>query len=153
MHQSNTESELKDAITAFETSLATPLVSGELAEWSESVRKCWGEASAQIHYHVKQLHPRQYDQIAKEDPELLPRVEQLQVEDQAIEQDREKLNQTVRRTTEHAPKLEPDEGKAEQHTKKLVEEGMSLVARVRKHEVAIQTWFVEAFNRDRGAVD
>ena len=153
MDQRNSESELKEALSAFETSLATPLVSGELADWVESVQKSWAEVSAQIHYHVQELHPRQYDQIAKEDPELLPRVEQLQNEDALIEQEREKLNQIVSRTAEHAPKLEPDEGKAQQHTKKLIDEGMAFNTRIRKHEVAIQTWFMEAFNRDRGAVD
>ena len=153
MNQNNSESALKASLAAFETSLATPIVSGELAEWIEAVQKTWTEASAQLHYQVKHRHPQQYEQISKEDPELLPRVEQLQAEDRAIEEEREKLSHTVSRTTQHAPKLEPDEGKAQQHTKKLVDEGMAFIARVRKQEVAIETWFVEAFNRDRGAVD
>jgi hypothetical protein len=37
--------------------------------------------------------------------------------------------------------------------KKLVDQGMALVTQIRKQEVAIQTWFIEAFNRDRGSVD
>jgi hypothetical protein len=153
MDSSNSENQLKLALSAFETSLATPVVSGELAEWVDAVQKTWTEASAQIHYEIRHRHPRQYEQISKEDPELLPRVEQLQAEDRAIEEDREKLNHAVSRTAQHVPKLEPDEEKAQQHTKKLVDEGIAFIARVRKQEVAIQTWFVEAFNRDRGAVD
>jgi hypothetical protein len=35
----------------------------------------------------------------------------------------------------------------------LIDEGLTFIARVRKQATAIQTWFVEAFNRDRGAVD
>lgn len=153
MDQSNSENELKATLSAFETSLATPVVSGELAEWVGAVEKSWAEASAQVHYEIRHRHPRQYEQMSKEDPELLPRVEQLQGEDAAIEQEREKLSHTVARTAQHVPKLEPDEERAQQHTKKLVDEGMAFIARVRKQEVAIQTWFVEAFNRDRGAVD
>jgi hypothetical protein len=75
------------------------------------------------------------------------------VEDAAIEKDRKTFDQAVSRIATHVPKLEPDEEKAQQHVKKLVDEGMAFVARVRKQEVAIQTWFVEAFNRDRGAGD
>ena len=147
------EDELKNALAAFETSLATPVVSGELTEWLDAAKQSWTEVSAKTHYQAKHAHPRQFDQIAKEDPELLPRVEQLQAEDAAIEQDRETLSQIVSSTTLHAPKLEPDEEKAQHHIKKLVDEGMAFIVRVRKQEVAIQTWFVEAFNRDRGAGD
>jgi hypothetical protein len=147
------EDELKTALSAFETSLATPVVSGELAEWLDAVKQSWADLSAQTHYRAQHEHPRQFEQISKEDPELLPRVEQLQAEDEAIELDRATLSQTVSRTTAHAPKLEPDEEKALHHTKRLVDEGTAFVARVRKQEVAIQTWFVEAFNRDRGAGD
>jgi hypothetical protein len=147
------EDELKSALAAFETSLATPVISGELTEWLEAVKQAWAEVLAKSHYQAKHEHPRQFEQISKEDPELLPKVEQLQAEDTAIEQHRETLSQIVSRTTAHAPKLEPDEEKAQHHTKKLIDEGMAFIARVRKQEVAIQTWFVEAFNRDRGAVD
>lgn len=148
-----TEDELKNALAAFETSLATPVVSGELSEWLDAVKQTWAEVLAKAHYQVKHEHPRQFEQISKQDPELLSRVEQLQAEDAGIEHDRETLSQIVSRTTTHAPKLEPDEEKAQHHTKKLVDEGMAFILRVRSQEVAIQTWFVEAFNRDRGAGD
>jgi hypothetical protein len=151
--ETKSEEDLKLALSEFETNLGTPVVSGELAEWIDAVKKTWDEASAQIHYHLKHLHPRQFEQIGSEDPELLPRVEQLQVEDAAIEDEREKLSTTVKRSAEHVPKLEPDEDKAQQHIKKLIEEGIAFIARVRKHETAIQTWYVEAFTRDRGTVD
>jgi hypothetical protein len=144
---------LKESLAVFETSLATPVISGELADWLGGMQKAWREASSQIHYHIKHLHPRQFEGIGNADPELFPRVEQLQAEDAAIEAEREMFSNVVKRVAEHAPKLEPDEGKAEERTKKLVDEGMAFIARVRKQEVAIQTWFVEAFNRDRGAVD
>jgi hypothetical protein len=147
------ENALKDALTSFETSLTTPVVSGELSDWLGGVQKSWSEASGQVHYNLKHLHPRQFEGMGTADPELLPRVEQLQAEDLAIEEDREKLSTAIKRSGEHVPKLEPDEEKAQQHTKKLVDDGVGFVARVRKQEVAIQTWFVEAFNRDRGAGD
>src|SRR5689334_7083506 len=144
---------LKTALTAFETSLLTPTVSGELSSWLEQVQKTWEEASAQIHYHLKHLHPRQYEEIAKQDPELLPRLDQLRAEDDCIEQQRSQLSQSIGRVGQHAPKLEPDEEKAQKYVKSVVDGGTAFLIQVRKQEVAVQTWYVEAFNRDGGAVD
>jgi hypothetical protein len=149
----NPQNELKIALANFETSLVTPIVSGELSAWVEELEKTWREASSQIHYHVKHLHPRQYEEISKQDPELLPRVELLKAEDDAIEQQREQIASAIKRVVQHAPKLEPDEEKAQKHTKTIVDDGTAFLARVRKQEVGLQTWYVEAFNRDRGAVD
>ena len=145
--------DLKTVLTTFETNLLTPSVSGELESWLEGVQKSWEEASTQIHFHVKHLHPRQYDEISKQDSELLPRIEQLQAEDEAIEQQREQLSQSIGRVGQHVPKMEPDEEKAQKYTKSIVDQGNAFLTQVRKQEVAVQTWYVEAFNRDGGAVD
>src|SRR5882757_9486319 len=105
----NPELELKTALDNFERSLATPIISGELSPWLVDVQKSWSEAGAQTHFHVKHLHARQYEEIAKQDPELLPRLDLLKAEDTAIEQLRDQLNQTVVRVAQHAPTFEPDE--------------------------------------------
>lgn len=149
----NPQENLKTALANFETGLVTPIVSGDLAEWLDEVKKYWSEASVQVHNHVKHLHPRQYDEISKQDPELLPRVELLKAEDDAIEQQREHLSGIIQRIAEHAPKLEPDEEKAQKHTKTMIDDGIAFLTRVRRQEAALQTWFVEAFDRDAGAVD
>jgi hypothetical protein len=147
------DDELKIALESLETSLATPVISGELADWLEAAQKTWAQASAQIDERIDQRHPVQFEEIGNADPELLPRVEQLQEEDAAIKADVASLRTWLGRSAAHLPKLEPDEVKAQQHLAKFVDEGMALIARVRKQEVAIQTWYFEAFNRDRGAVD
>jgi uncharacterized coiled-coil DUF342 family protein len=149
----NSHDDLKAVLTEFETSLLTPTISGELASWLEEVQKTWEEASAQIHFHVKHLHPRQYDEISKQDPELLPRIDQLRAEDEVIEQQRAQLAQSIGRVGQHALKMEPDEEKAQKHIKVIVDVGTAFLIQVRKQEVAVQTWYVEAFNRDGGAVD
>ncbi len=153
MTQSNSETDLREALTSFETSVATPIVSGELPDWADKVQKSWSEVSAQVHYHVKQLHPRQYQEISNEDPALFQQVELLKAEDDAIEQEREKLTQSIARVATHVPKLEPDEGKANNHVQNLINEAMGFIMRARKQEVAVQTWYVEAFNRERGGGD
>jgi hypothetical protein len=151
--QPATDDALKSALSAFETNLATPLVSGELADWLADLKKSWDVASTQLQQYSVQQHRSQLEEIGSADPELLPRVEQLQAEDAAIEQERQAFDQSLSRSATHVPKLEPDEEKAQQHVKKLIDAGLAFVTRVRKQEVAIQTWFVEAFNRDRGAGD
>lgn len=149
----NEPCDLKTVLAEFETDLLTPIVSGGLAGWIDEAKKSWAEASTQIHYCIKHHHPRQFDEIGKQDAELLPRIELLQAEDDAIEQQREQISTAVTRVAEHVPKLEPDEEKAQKYTKALVDEGTAFLIRVRKQEAAVQTWYVEAFNRDGGAVD
>jgi hypothetical protein len=153
MAESNSETDLREALASFETNVATPIVSGELSDWTDKMQKAWSEASAQVHYHVKHLHPRQYQEIAKEDPALFQQVELLKAEDEAIEHEREKLHQNVARVATRAPQVEPDEGKANNYVQTLIDEAMAFIMRARKQEVAVQTWYVEAFNRERGGGD
>jgi hypothetical protein len=153
MDRKSVDGELKSALTVLETSLSTPIVSGELAAWVDEVRKTWQQASARIHEAVTRLHPRQYDEIAEQDLELLPQVERLKLEDEAIERDRQRIGQMIERDAQHVPKLEPDEGKAQKHVQNLIDDGLAFITRVRKQEVAVETWLVEAFNRDRGTAD
>lgn len=147
------DDELKSALAEFETDLLRPIVSGERMAWVGEVKKSWAEASAQVHYHVKHLHPRQYDDMSKQNPEMLPRIDLLSAEDDTIEEQREHCAQAIARAVSFAAAMEPDEEKAEKHTTQLVEAGIAFITRVRKQEIAVQTWYIEAFDRDRGAVD
>ena len=152
-HPSNHESDLKEALTGFEESVLTPVVPGELPTWAEQVQAAWNEASAQVHHQVQQLHPRQYEQIVEQDPELLPRIELLKNEDQAIEVECDELHKLISRVTRCTPEVEPDEGKASHDIQSLLDGATQFISRVRKQSIGVQTWFSEAFARDRGAVD
>jgi hypothetical protein len=153
MVHSDPETELRDALTAFETSVTTPIVSGELSDWIEKARKTWGNCSAQVRMHIRDLHPRQFEQIGEADAALFRQVELLRADDERIEAERENLDHSVSRMSDWLPKLGPDEAKAQPHVENLMERGIAFVARVRKQEVAVQTWFAEAFNRERGGGD
>jgi hypothetical protein len=153
MMQANTETALRDALTAFESSVTTPIVSGELSDWVEKVKKSWSTVSAQITEQLHHIHPQQFQEISEADAALFRQVELLKAEDEAIEQYRGKLDQTMARMAEHLPKMEPDEAKAQPHVQSLMDQSVALVARVRKQEVVVQTWFSEAFNRERGGGD
>lgn len=148
-----TEHDLKPSLERFETCLLSPVIPGELADWTLEVKASWEDCVARIREHIAELHPRQYKQISKEDPELLPKTEKLQEADAELEEDCEEFDRAVRRFAEHAPKFEPDEEKIAGHVKSLVEAGVVLVTSVRKQEAAVQTWFLEAFTRDRGVAD
>lgn len=153
MDRAKHETELPAALTAFETTVSTPIISGELADWMERVRTSWEEASTQIQHNLEYSHPQQYDEMGEEDAELLPKIESLKAEDEAIEQERARIAEMIERDARHVPKLEPDEAKAQKHVQSLIDESLAFVTRVRKQEVAVQTWLVEAFQRDRGAGD
>ena len=63
---------------------------------------------------------------------MLPKIEQLQAEDEAIEQLRAQLSQLIGRVGQHAPKLEPDEEKAQKYTKSIVDQGTAFLTQVRE---------------------
>ncbi|MGD9632416.1 MAG: hypothetical protein AB7G28_02180 [Pirellulales bacterium] len=149
----DTEHDLKPALEQFENCLIAPVMAGELLNWTSEVQAAWCDCVAQVREHLRELHPRQYKQISKEDPELLPRTEKLQDADANLEEDCEEFERTLHRFAEHAPKFEPDEEKISSHVRSLVDGGVALVTSIRKQEAAVQAWFVEAFNRDRGVGD
>jgi hypothetical protein len=145
--------QLKTALDAFEIACLRPIVSGELQSWVDHLKEEWCRANKQLELHTRHLHPRQYEEIAKQDPELFARVDLLRAEDVVIDTERARVDQSIARLAEHLPKLEPDEEKAKVRASTFVDDASAFLARVRKQMVAVQTWYVEAFNRDGGAVD
>lgn len=146
----NTALQLKTALDAFEIACLRPIISGELQSWVDHLNEEWCRANKQLDLHTKHLHPRQYDEITKQDPELLARVDQLRAEDVVIDTERARVDQSIARLAEHLPKLEPDEEKAKVRASTFVDDATAFLAHVRKQVVAVQTWYVEAFNRDCG---
>jgi len=147
------ELELKASLDRFETRLNTPMIAGELIGWADALQGEWSDFTAHVRQHLAELHPQLYQQISAEDPELLPRTEKLRAEDAEIVNDSEVFDRLLHHFADHAPRFEPDEEKIANHTKSLVDKGVALVNRVRKQETAVQTWFIEAFTRDRGVAD
>ena len=145
--------ELRSVLDALETCLAIPIVAGELDEWSDQVHAAWAAADVQIERQLTQLHPKQFKQIAKEDPELSAQVEKLKAEDEALEAERSRLARLVDETARLAPLVEPHEQKFNESTAQLVNGGIAFIGRFKKQQVALGTWFQEAFNRDRGVAD
>jgi hypothetical protein len=148
-----TERDLKDALDAFETALMTPVVSGELAVWGDQVRDAWATLTPIVERQVSRLHPKQYEEMTRQDPELFTHVDNLKAEDAAIRDEQQKLAQLIDRLANLAPLVEPDERKFNDLQAHLRKDGIAFVARVRTQQVALETWYLEAFHRDRGYVD
>lgn len=153
MTATDPDRELREAIDVFDTALATPVVSGELAVWSDEVRAAWARLSPLVHHQMVTFHPKQYDEITRQDPELFAQVDKLKVEDAAILEEQSSFDASVSRLANLAPLVEPDERKFDDYQAKLRKDGAAFTTHVKQQQVAVQTWYIEAFNRDRGVAD
>jgi hypothetical protein len=153
MNVTDPDRELRTALDGFETSLATPIVSGELEVWSAEVSAIWAKLSPLVQQQLVHLHPKQFDEITKQDPELFAHVDKLRIEDASLEETRSCLDENVSRLAKLAPLVEPDERKFNDLHAKLRKDGVDFANRVKQQQVAVQTWYMEAFNRDRGVAD
>jgi hypothetical protein len=142
-----------EALGAFETALETPLVPGELEAWAHAVRASAANLEPLIERRIASAHREQLAEIERTDPELIRRVEILEKEDEQICRDLECLRTLVAELDAAAPSVGPNEEHLNDQVSRLVDQGLAWVIRVHKQEVALRTWLVEAFERDRGAVD
>jgi hypothetical protein len=145
--------ELNEALARLETALLTPLVSGELGSWARTAQEAMETLSQRLPSYLKSvLHP-EFAEIAKSDPELLSKIEQLIADDQnvVLEQDafRSRLSDFVKRTAE----VQKDEARLAAERTRLEQEGIALILRIKRQRVAADTWLAEATYRDRGSVD
>lgn len=145
--------ELNEALTKLETALLTPAVSGELESWARTVQEATTVLSERLPTYLKSvLHP-EYAEIAKVDPELLSRVEQLIAEDHnlVLEQDafRTRINDFVKR----AAQIKKDEAQGTSERNKIEQEGLNLILGIKRQRAVADTWLAEANYRDRGPVD
>ena len=144
---------LNDALTQLETALITPVVSGELESWARAAQEAADKLSATLPAYLKNVLHSEYAEIARSDPELLSRVEQLIAEDQnvVLEQDafRTRFGEFVKR----ASQIKKDEAQVSSERQKLEQDGLARILRIKRQRTAADTWLAEANYRDRGPVD
>lgn len=155
MNDSDTtqQQELSNALDRFEASVETPFVPGEMEHWMTAVESEWNRLLPILTWLITTRHPRQYEEIQKEDDELIHRVQQLRKENTAIEASAIKLEQQIALIKSAVSAIEPDEARIKSTMEDFVEDSIKLIIRIRKQERAIRTWLLEAFTRDRGVVD
>jgi len=140
------------ALTELERSLESPLVPGELDDWLTSVLKAFDDLQPVLAAQLGK-HKEVYQEIGEEDQELLSRVDQLADTDAKLAAQVEQLRKKFAAMESQAEEIEPRENRIHDALQNLSDEGLVLVIELRKQEAAIDTWLMEAFQRDRGPVD
>jgi septal ring factor EnvC (AmiA/AmiB activator) len=146
-------SALPEALDQLESYLELPVVPGEAENWLGAVRQACDDVSEHL---VKEIHGPHADLLAKtqrQDPALAPRVEEMHQTDQQLLEECQALQRTIERLTDMAAKTESDEARLEPWFKELTDSALTFILDVRKQEAAVTTWYMEAFNRDRGVGD
>jgi hypothetical protein len=145
--------ELNDALAQAETALLTPVVCGELQTWATTAQETTQLVAERLPAYLKYvLHP-EYAEIAKTDPELLSRVEQLITEDQSLLVDQDAFRTEVNEFAKRTSNIKKDEAQVAAERSKLEQNGLALILRIKRQRAAADTWLAEAAYRDRGPVD
>jgi hypothetical protein len=146
-------SKIDSAIADFEQTVFSPVLPGELADWTKRALKSVEQLQAAMLENSTVEHARIFEEISESDPEMLSRVQNLQSEDDS-------LLQCVRETIEIAKSLqtvgtavERDELQARKQMEGFVKAAESLSIRLKKQELAVNAWLQESQTRDRGVKD
>lgn len=146
--------EFLKALRDFETSLATPVVSGELIDWVTTARLACEHLGVLLLDEVQRTHADLYYRIIAQDPELSSRVEKLRAADEQLSLvDFDNVTVSLSQLFDRAQSAEQDELKVTLRREDVVKQALAFVISARTQETAIGTWFSEAFNRDRGFGD
>jgi hypothetical protein len=141
------------ALEDFETSLETPLMSGDLTGWVNTVQAACDHLGELLRGDVQREHAALYVTISREDPELASRVEKLRATDEQSLVDFGNVQLGLKQLLDRAQSVEQDEAKAKLLSAEVVKQALALVITARTQETAIATWFSESFNRDSGFGD
>ncbi|MEQ8786933.1 MAG: hypothetical protein RIC55_11565 [Pirellulaceae bacterium] len=144
---------LEAALDVLEAALEKPLVPGELQSWLEYAGQAFSKLEDPLRAHIEQEHSQQFADISKQDAEMLQRVEQLRAVDQQL---LEQYDRLARQVDGIDTKLEEDhetETRLDPIVERFADHGLKLVIDIRKQESAVTTWYLEAFQRDRGVAD
>lgn len=144
---------LLTALAEFEKCLGTPVISGELPSWMQAARQACEKVGAQLQGAAARTHEKLLSEMALEDPDLLPRIDELRATEVELTARQSDLQRHFDQLRDRAEAVEPHEQKLDDQIEQLIEQGLRLVIDVRRHETALTTWYLEAFDRDRGMAD
>jgi hypothetical protein len=147
------ETALTEGLAQLERALLTPVIPGELEQWAAAAQGAATALAQPLVQYVENILHEQYAQIAKTDPEMLPRVEQLIATDKSLLEDFQKFQGKAARLVDRAPAAKKDENKVAALLTEIENDGTALILGIRKQQAAASTWLGEALYRDRGPVD
>lgn len=147
------DTELVAKLARYEKRLEIPHVPGELAGWLDSVHQAASDVASELRRHLPTVHAEVFAVILERDLALAARVEEMKREDMRLIQRAEQLALAFARLAQQCAEKGPDEasllGEVVQHSGKA----LSLIINIWKQESAVTTWYMEAFDRDRGIGD
>lgn len=136
------------ALVQLEAAVGTPLVPGELSNWSlavdsalRSVQGCFADAVAQDHEPILQT-------IVADDWGLLPRVQQLRRTDSELRDGLQRALGDLGNIRWSA--LRRSGAPVAEQLAPWIDSVQRLIVRIRQQEESLRTWLVEAEHRDRG---
>jgi hypothetical protein len=147
------EDRLKSALERVESNADQPCIPGEAALWLEEVEAALTELKPALDDQVEHGHRAAFRQIREEDPEMFRRIEQMQADDLAITEQYADVCRRMELLRSVTHRVDQDEKRVEGALEEFVPLVQALVAQIRKQEVTVRAWLMEAFNRDRGDVD
>jgi hypothetical protein len=135
---------LLDALARLEACLETPMVPGGLPAWA---LPAWaGEASeaiAEVGVHLRRRiethHQQPSAEIVSQDADLVRRGEETKDEDRALMELHKELLDRIAPLCERAGEGPPRATIREEDVSSIIEQGLSLVLRIRKQERALTT--------------
>ncbi|QDT50703.1 hypothetical protein Pan258_47830 [Symmachiella dynata] len=147
------DNELLEHLESLERSLDVPLVPGELGQWLETVQSQLESTVRVLRTCIESKHSKEFQQIGSEDPGLFGRVREMQQTDQENLQRSAVLLAKLAKLKPLADAVGADEKQLEKPIENVVKHGLEFVTEVRKQETVIDTWLLEAYDRDRGVGD
>jgi hypothetical protein len=144
---------LEAVLTQFEKAVLSPVVPGELAEWTNAALERTEELQAALAENAISVHHELYETIAEADPEMLSKVEQLQAEDDAILASAGEVLEMAKTMRTVAGSIVPDEERARKLLEGFLAAAAALIIRVKKQELGTEVWLRESQTRDRGVKD
>lgn len=140
------------ALTDFETSLATPVVSGELMDWAVNALQAGEEVTKLLVGRMQHTHADLFSSIKAENLDLVSQVDRA-TDVQLSTVDCNDVVSGLTLLLGAARSAQQDEGKLSSLMADVVKRGMKFIVEARSQETRIATWTGEALNRDLGSGD
>ncbi len=143
----------QDALNRLEDCLVTPVMPGELSSWLGTLAEAAETTGALLWRQIEGPNQQEYAQIEALDPNLCPHVEMLKKGDQDSYQRLEAFMDQIARVRRRAEMFSANEILFQTPVNSLLDEGLSWVIHAKRQEKARESWYLEAFIRDRGEGD
>lgn len=141
------------SLQRLEQSVEAPVVPGESQRWLQNAVKTLERVLLLLQGNVNKAHGESFAAIGSEDSGLLARVQRMQREDVAIGAELKNLAERSDGLLEIVSQAQEGEHNVNESLNSFADDTIALIIRIRKQEAALETWYNEALQRDRGTVD